>query len=73
MLRRPFAVALVSTAMLLAGAGLGPASATHTTVTAVSGSAFGYWADEISLFGGAQADVGPTPTVALASDASNSP
>ncbi|HVM01559.1 MAG TPA: hypothetical protein VM263_02730, partial [Acidimicrobiales bacterium] len=57
----------------VAGGALNPASATHSTVTAVNGSAFGYWADEISLFGGPQADTGPTPTVALAPDASNSP
>ena len=59
--------------MAMAGFGLGPAVATHSTVTAVQGSAFGYWADGVSLFGGAQADTGPTPTVALAADASNSP
>lgn len=33
----------------------------------------GYWATGISLFGGAQADNGPTPTVTLAADGSNSP
>ncbi|MDQ4132534.1 MAG: Ig-like domain-containing protein, partial [Actinomycetota bacterium] len=37
------------------------------------GSSFGYHADNITLFGGAQSDTGPTPTVALAADASNSP
>ncbi|MGH9178225.1 MAG: hypothetical protein ACRD0N_06695, partial [Acidimicrobiales bacterium] len=51
----------------------GSATATHTTVTAVNGGAFGYWSDDISLFGGPQADTGPTPTVALAADASNTP
>ncbi|MGI9119627.1 MAG: FG-GAP repeat domain-containing protein [Acidimicrobiales bacterium] len=39
----------------------------------MKGSAFGYWANGISLFGGAQPDTGPTPTVTLAADASNSP
>ncbi|MDP9387077.1 MAG: hypothetical protein M3Q48_03925, partial [Actinomycetota bacterium] len=48
-----------------------PSSSADTS--AVKGSAFGYHADEISLFGGAQPDTGPTPTVALAADASNSP
>ncbi|MGH9177207.1 MAG: hypothetical protein ACRD0N_01445, partial [Acidimicrobiales bacterium] len=50
-----------------------PARATHVPITAVSGSAFGYWSDGISLFGGPQADIGPAPTVTLAADASNSP
>ncbi|MDP9387074.1 MAG: Ig-like domain-containing protein [Actinomycetota bacterium] len=59
--------------MALMAIGVRPATATHSNVTAVKGSAFGYHADEISLFGGAQSDTGPTPTVTLASDASNSP
>ena len=63
--------ALGSTAVLI---GLvQPASADHSTVTAVKGSAYGYHAYNISLFGGAQAPKGPVPSVALASDASNSP
>ncbi len=66
-----FAAALTS-AVAVVGAGQ-PASATHTQVTAVKGSAFGYHAHSIALFGGAQPDTGPTPTVTLAADASNSP
>ena len=58
---------------LLAGLGGSPASAATKKVTAVNGSAFGYWAHNISLFGGAQPDTGPTPTVTLASNAGNSP
>jgi hypothetical protein len=53
-----------------------PASASHITVTAVRGSAFGSRADQLSLFGGTGAnvtDIGPTPTVTLLTDASNSP
>ncbi len=61
---------LACTALLT---GIAPASANHSTVTAVKGSGFGYWANGVSLFGGAQADTGPTPTVTLASDASNNP
>ncbi|MGH9177192.1 MAG: hypothetical protein ACRD0N_01370 [Acidimicrobiales bacterium] len=48
-------------------------SAPETPVTAVNGSSLGYWADDISLFGGAQPDTGPTPTATLNSSASNSP
>lgn len=70
-LRRPIGVALACSALLI-GAGR-PASATHQTVTAVTGSAYGYRAYNVSLFGGAQPDTGPTPTVTLAADASNSP
>ncbi len=62
-------IALVCLAML---SGLSSASAA-TRVTAVKGSAFGYHADNISLFGGAQPDTGPVPTVTLATNASNSP
>lgn len=64
------AAALVGT---LLGVGLPSANATHMNVTSVRGSASGYWADNISLFGGAQPDTGPTPSVNLASNASNSP
>lgn len=39
----------------------------------VTGSAFGYQAGNVTLFGGAQNPVGPTPAVSLAADASNSP
>ncbi len=67
--RRSIVVVLVLSA-ILAGVGLQPAAA---DVSAAAGSAFGYHADNISLFGGAQSDTGPTPTVTLASNASNSP
>lgn len=67
--RLSIAVVILSMAAMLLGA---PAWA-ETQVTAVAGSAFGYHADEIALFGGAQPDTGPTPTVTLAPDASNSP
>jgi hypothetical protein len=70
-LRRSTVIGLACAALLI-GVGPGPAAAGHK-VTAVKGSAFGYWADDISLFGGAQADTGPTPTVALTRNASNSP
>lgn len=70
--RRPAVFALACSAVLV-GVGPGPATGATTTVTAVNGSAFGYWADDISLFGNAQADTGPTPTATLASNASNSP
>lgn len=64
--RRPIAVALLCSAMLLIGAAQGSARADRTfVVTAVSGSAYGYFADNITLFGASQADTGPTPTVAL--------
>ena len=57
---------------LLATMGAKPVAA-GTTVTAVTGSAYGYRAFGITIFGGAQPDTGPTPTEALASNASNSP
>ncbi len=41
-------------------------------VTAVKGSAYGYYAN-VSLFGGAASPRGPAPTVTLAPDAANSP
>ncbi len=61
--------ALITT--LLIGLGELPASAAN--VTAVTGSAYGYRAFNINLLGSPQADTGPTPTVTLASNASNSP
>ena len=72
LLRRPIGVALVCSAVLI-GVGENPAAGTHTIVTAVQGSGFGFHATGVSLFGGAQADNGPTPTVGLAANASNSP
>ncbi|MGH9152828.1 MAG: hypothetical protein ACRD03_10615, partial [Acidimicrobiales bacterium] len=42
-----------------------PAAADHDGVTAVTGSAFGVHAYNISLFGSPQPDNGPTPTVTL--------
>ena len=72
-LRGPIVVALLCSVVTL-GIGQVPATAAPTTkVTAVNGSAFGYWADNISLFGGAQPDAGPIPVVTLAANASNSP
>jgi uncharacterized repeat protein (TIGR01451 family) len=67
--RRSGAVALVSLAMLLVG--LGQVSA-QADVTAVKGSAYGY-SCVVSAFGQPCTPAGPTPTVTLASDASNSP
>ncbi|HET9051973.1 MAG TPA: choice-of-anchor P family protein, partial [Candidatus Dormibacteraeota bacterium] len=69
--RAALAVALLTTG-LVCGARALPAHAA-AGVTTVDGSAYGYRAFGISLFGGAQPDTGPTPTVALASNASNSP
>lgn len=59
--RRPIVVALLCSAMLLSGVGQGPARA---DVTAVSGSAYGYFSN-VSLFGGPAATRGPAPTVTL--------
>ena len=56
-------------AILLIGVGQGPA---HADVTAVKGSAFGY-SCTVSVFGNSCTPPGPTPTVTLAPDASNSP
>ena len=42
-------------------------------VTAVRGNAFGYSVPNLTIFGGAQTPVSPTPNVTLAPDASNSP
>lgn len=44
-----------------------------SSVASVTGSAFGYETANITLFGGAQNAVAPTPSVSLKSDASNSP
>ncbi len=68
---RPIAVALVCAAVVQ-GAGVGRAFATHSTVDSVAGSAYGYFSN-VSLFGGPFNTRGPTPTVTLAPDASNSP
>ncbi len=67
--RRPIAVALACSAMLLIGVGQGSAQA---DVTAVKGSAYGY-SCMVSAFGLPCRPAGPTPTVTLASNASNSP
>lgn len=64
--------AVALTAGLLIAMGAKPASAA-SNVTSVTGSALGYHSFNIHLIGGAQSDVGPTPTMTLASDASNSP
>ncbi len=68
-----FVVALSAAALVLAGLGQRTANASHMNVTEVEGSAYGYHAFDFTLFGGAQQDVGPTPIVELAPDASNSP
>src|SRR5262249_52497935 len=57
---------------LLVGTGASPASAAGS-VSTVTGSAYGFGTSGITLFGGTQNPVGPTPTVALSSNASNSP
>ena len=67
--RRLLGVTLLVAGML-AVVGPRPAAA---DVAAVTGSAYGYRAFNITLFGGAQTDRGPAPTVDLAADASNSP
>ncbi|HUR17947.1 MAG TPA: Ig-like domain-containing protein, partial [Acidimicrobiales bacterium] len=61
--------ALVSSAMLMTGFGQGSAQA---DATAVKGSAYGFYGS-VSLFRGPPTSKGPTPTVTLAPDASNSP
>ncbi|MCA1683952.1 MAG: FG-GAP-like repeat-containing protein, partial [Actinobacteria bacterium] len=52
-----------------------PATVTLTVASpqGLTGRAFGYHASNITLFGGAQPDTGPTPAVTLAPDGSNSP
>jgi hypothetical protein len=65
-------LAALVAAAVAAGIGAGPAAASHYQATAVKGSAYGYHSS-VSLFGGPANVVGPTPTVTLAADASNSP
>lgn len=67
---RAGAVAALLFCGLLVGIVPGPAAA---DVTAVNGSAYGYFADNISIFGGAQPDTGPVPTVALPAGGSANP
>ncbi len=64
------AAVIIATVALLAP---GPSTANHQTVTAVQGSAYGYRAFNLTLFGGPQPEIPATPAVTLASDASNSP
>ena len=63
--------ALLTTGLLF-GAMASPASAAGT-VTKAKGSAYGYRAYNIKLLGGSHPAIGPTPKVALTSNASNSP
>ena len=65
--RRPIAVALLGFAMLLLGHG-----SARADVTVVNGSAYGYFC-AVTAFGLGCTPPGPNPTVALASNASNSP
>jgi hypothetical protein len=67
--RGPFFAALLVLTTSLA-TGIHPAGA---DVTAVRGNAFGYSVPSLTIFGGAQTPVAPTPNVTLTSDASNSP
>lgn len=60
-------VPVLSAILVVVGARSVSASST------VTGSAYGFHAFNVTLFGGAQNPVGPTPTVSLAPDASNSP
>lgn len=59
--RHPIIVTFLCAGMLLLGFG---EAAAHADVTAVKGSAYGYFS-RVSLFGGAPADRGPAPTVTL--------
>jgi hypothetical protein len=68
--RRLVGVPVLCASALVMAVGVSPAWA---NVTAVTGSAYGYRAFNISLFGSAQSDTGPSPSVTLASNASNSP
>lgn len=70
--RRGSVFAVLYATVLLLGLGQSPLSASGNVVS-VTGSAYGYRAFNINLLGGSQPDTGPTPTVTLASDASNSP
>ncbi|MEO6350083.1 MAG: S-layer homology domain-containing protein [Candidatus Limnocylindrales bacterium] len=67
--RRTVVSAFVCSAMLLIGFGQGTAQA---NVTAVKGSAYGY-SCVVTVFGQNCTPQGPTPTVTLAANASNSP
>lgn len=68
--RRPIArVIAVCLAAIAGGCSETPAG---PEVTAVTGGAYGFWA-ELSLFGGPSSERGPEPTVELDDDASNSP
>ncbi len=60
---RAWAVVSLVIAGVLTGIGSPPAATAD--VTAVRGSAFGYLATNITIFNGAQAPVGPTPTATL--------
>ncbi|MBA3365870.1 MAG: hypothetical protein H0U03_08815 [Actinobacteria bacterium] len=65
--RRTIAVALLCSAMLLIGAAQGSARADRAfVVTAVSGSAYGYFSN-VGFFGGPPATRGPAPMVTLPS------
>lgn len=70
-LARWAAIPLVA-AGLIVMSGVWPASAAGV-VTAVNGSAYGYRAFNINLLNNPQPDTGPTPSVALTANASNSP
>jgi len=63
----------VTLVMALGAAGLATSGSAGADVTGVTGSAYGYRAHNITLFGGVQPDTGPTPTVTLAPDGSSSP
>ena len=64
------AAPLVAIGLLAAGT---ISASAATTVTTVTGSAFGYETVGITLFGGVQNPAGPKPTESLQSNASNSP
>src|SRR5262245_26873039 len=64
---------LAAIVALVAGLFIAIQGSSNADVTAVVGSAYGYRAFNITLFGGSQTPAGPTPTVTLASNASNSP
>ena len=58
---------------LLMGGAAASAAVRAISVNAVVGSAYGYHAYGITLFGGAQPEKGPSPIARLTKDASNSP
>ena len=62
-------IRVLTAAILLIGVGQGQA---HADVTEVEGGAFGYYLN-VTLFGGPQPPVGPTPTVTLPADGSAGP